>query len=186
MQEAAGGDRQAGHRLLEVVYEELRRLAEARLARERPDHTLQATALVHEAYLRLLGPDGESPRWDHQGHFFAAAAEAMRRVLIDRARAKGAGKRGGGARRLALDPAMLTLDQLPDGLLDLDEALGRLAEEAPEKAKLVKLRFFAGLTLPQAAHALDISLSTADRHWAYARAWLYDALSDANKKTGGH
>jgi RNA polymerase sigma factor (TIGR02999 family) len=133
---------------------------------------------VHEAYLRLVGPEGEAGRdWDSRGHFFAAAAEAMRRILIDRARARGAVKRGGSAKRLVLDPEMLMLDAVPAELTDLDEALGRLEVEDPQKAALVKLRFFGGLTLKQAAAALGLPATTADRHWAYARAWLYQALS---------
>lgn len=167
---------------MKLLYDELRVLAEARLARERVGQTLQATALVHEAYLRVIGPDGASQRWDGRGHFFAAAAEAMRRVLVDRARAKGSAKRGGGARRLTLEPGLITVDEVPEGLLDLSDALDRLADESPDKAELVKLRFFAGLTLDQAADAMGISVSTADRYWAYARAWLYDAL-DGEKKS---
>lgn len=172
------GDPRAAAELLPLVYEELRKLADARLAQERAGQTLQATALVHEAYLRLVGPEGEAGRdWDSRGHFFAAAAEAMRRILIDRARARGAVKRGGSAKRLVLDPEMLMLDAVPAELTDLDEALGRLEVEDPQKAALVKLRFFGGLTLKQAAAALGLPATTADRHWAYARAWLYQALS---------
>ena len=182
---ASNGDREAADRLLQLLYDELRVLAEARLARERTAQTLQPTALVHEAYLRVIGPEGESQRWDGRGHFFAAAAEAMRRVLVDRARARGSAKRGGGARRLALEPGLISVDEVPDGLLDLDEALEKFAAESPEKAELVKLRFFAGLTLAQAAEAMGISVSTADRYWAYARAWLYDALGDEKKSEKG-
>ncbi|MCH8343264.1 MAG: sigma-70 family RNA polymerase sigma factor [Planctomycetes bacterium] len=169
-----GGDTRAVDELLPIVYNELRALAEYRMARESPGQTLQATALVHEAYLRLIG--GEHCDWDGRGHFFAAAAEAMRRILIDRARAKGAVKRGGGRARVSLTGDQVTLDAVPQEILDLDEALGRLAEEDPAKADLVKLRFFAGLSLPQAATVLGISTTTADRHWAYARAWLYNEL----------
>lgn len=175
------GDSRASAALLPVVYEELRKLAQARLARERPGQTLQATALVHEAYLRLVGPeeDGEV-NWDSRGHFFAAAAEAMRRILVDRARARGAKKRGGSARRLTLDTATLIVDnEVPAELADLDEALTRFETEDPQKAMLVKLRFFGGLTLRQAADALGLAPTTADRHWAYARAWLFNALSPA-------
>ncbi|MBK7403776.1 MAG: RNA polymerase subunit sigma [Phycisphaerales bacterium] len=180
------GDAGAAEALLPLVYGELRKLADARLAHERPGHTLQATALVHEAYLRLIGPDaGGGAGWDHRGHFFAAAAEAMRRILIDRARARGTLKRGGGARRIRLDPGMLTLDAPPPELLDLDDALGRLAAEDPRKAHLVKLRFFAGLTLDQASAAMGVSPATADRDWAYARAWLYQALADRQESPGG-
>jgi RNA polymerase sigma factor (TIGR02999 family) len=172
------GDPRAAAELLPLVYEELRRLAEARLARERAGQTLQATALVHEAYLRLVGPGEESNGgWDSRGHFFAAAAEAMRRILIDRARARGAVKRGGSARQLTLNPDLLRLDSVPSEITDLDEALTRLEAEDPQKAALVKLRFFGGLTLKQAAAALGLPSTTADRHWAYARAWLYQALS---------
>jgi RNA polymerase sigma factor (TIGR02999 family) len=170
------GDAAAAERLLPLVYDELRQLASHRMARERPG-TLQATALVHEAYVRLLGPQPENaPRFDGSGHFFAAAAEAMRRILIERARANGREKRGGGRLRLDLDPDKILLDEVPDELLDLDAALDKLAEEDPVKAKLVTLRFFAGLTLVEAGAALGISSSTADRHWAYARAFLYDAM----------
>jgi RNA polymerase sigma factor (TIGR02999 family) len=173
------GDPQAAAELLPLVYQELRKLADARLAQERPGQTLQATALVHEAYLRLVGPDHAGDKnWDSRGHFFAAAAEAMRRILIDRARARGAVKRGGAAQRLALDPTLLSLDSVPSEIVDLDEALTRFEAEDPQKAALVKLRFFGGLTLEQAAGALGLAPSTADRHWAYARAWLFQALSE--------
>ena len=172
------GDPQAAAELLPLVYQELRKLADARLAQERPGQTLQATALVHEAYMRLVGPDHDGLKgWDSRGHFFAAAAEAMRRILIDRARAVGAVKRGGGARRLTLDPTSLSLDSVPSEITDLDEALKGLEAEDPQKAARVKLRFFGGLTLKQAAAALGLAPSTADRHWAYARAWLYKALT---------
>ncbi len=172
------GDPRAAAELLPLVYEELRKLADARLAHEQPGQTLQATALVHEAYLRLVGPDLGSDRgWDSRGHFFAAAAEAMRRILIDRARARGAVKRGGSARHLSLDPAMLALDSVPSEIAELDDALTRLEAEDPQKAALVKLRFYGGLTLKQAAAALGLAPTTADRHWAYARAWLFQALS---------
>lgn len=171
------GDAGAAEALLPLVYGELRRLAEARLARETPGQTLQATALVHEAYLRLVGPtDGPEVLWDHRGHFFAAAAEAMRRILIDRPRAKGALKRGGGARRISLDSCLAAVDDASGSLLDLDDAIERLAALDPGKADLVKLRFFAGLTLKQAAAVLGIAPTTADRHWAFARAWLYNEL----------
>jgi len=176
LQAVERGDRRAAEQLLPIVYDELRALAKHRMANESPGQTLQATALVHEAYLRLLGDDEAGRQWDNKGHFFAAAAEAMRRILIDRARAKGANKRGGGRARVSLSPEQITLDTVPQELLDLDEAIGRLAEEDPSKADLVKLRFFAGLSLPQAAAVLGISPTTADRHWAYARAWLYNEL----------
>lgn len=177
------GDPRASSELLPLVYQELRKLAEARLRHERPGQTLQATALVHEVFLRLVGPDtdvsnGTGRSWDNKGHFFAAAAEAMRRILIDRAREKGTIKRGGGLGRANLDLQSLSLDAIPEELLDLDEALTRLALEDQQKANLVKLRFFAGMNRTQAASALGISTATADRHWAYARAWLFKELSE--------
>ncbi len=167
---------QSAAELLSIVYAQLRALAQRNLDGERPGHTLTATALVHEAYLRLLGDDGAGRSWENKAHFFAAAAEAMRRILIDRARAKGAVKRGGGRARVSLVADQVTLDAVPQEILDMDQALGRLAEEDPAKADLVKLRFFAGLSLAQAAAVLGISSTTADRHWAYARAWLYNEL----------
>jgi RNA polymerase sigma factor (TIGR02999 family) len=174
------GDRHAAAELVPLVYHELRRLAEARLAQERPGQTLQPTALVHEAYLRLLGPDGSpETNWNGRGHFFGAAAEAMRRILIDRARARRAEKRGGGrpAVDIAPDDLPLSLGDSRADLLDLDAAMTALAEEDPAKAELVRLRFYAGLTLEQAGSVLGLSPATADRHWAYARAWLYSRLS---------
>jgi RNA polymerase sigma factor (TIGR02999 family) len=167
------GDPQSSDALLPVVYGELRRLARSRMARERPGQTLQPTALVHEAYLRLLGGDDS---WQNRGHFFAAAAEAMRRILINRARDKNRIKRGGHLRKLNLDDIEIALETPDDELLALDEALERLGKESETYAELVKLRFFAGMSVPQAAAALGISTSTADRYWAYARAWLGDAL----------
>jgi RNA polymerase sigma factor (TIGR02999 family) len=166
---AAAGDPQAASRLLPLVYDELRRLAAARLAGEAPGQTLDATALVHEAYLRLVGPADER-RWNDSGHFFAAAAEAMRRILIDRARRKLAEKRGGGRKRQPLEE--VAAPGPDEELLALDEALHKLAAADPLKARLVELRYFAGLTGEQAAAAVGISPTTADRHWAYARAWL--------------
>ena len=172
------GDPGASEALLPLVYDELRKLAAKRMANEAAGQTLQATALVHEAYMRLVGSDQDSDRaWDSRGHFFAAAAEAMRRILIDRARAKGALKRGGNLRRLQLDQDALASDDLSAELLDLDGALTKLAAEDPTKAALVKLRFFAGLTLEEAAGMLGISPATADRHWSYSRAWLYHEMS---------
>ena len=159
-----------------LVYDELRRLAEQMLAREKPGQTLQATALVHEAYLRLVGDEPDKP-WDGRRHFFAAAAEAMRRVLIDRARNRRRQKRGGGRRRVRIDLDALLVDPPGDDLLALDEALEALAREDPAGAELVRLRAFAGLTLGEAAEVLGIGRRTADRYWAYARAWLCDALS---------
>jgi RNA polymerase sigma factor (TIGR02999 family) len=163
------GDPHAPEQLLPLVYDELRRLAAQKLGREAPGQTLDATALVHEAYLRLVG--GAAPgSYQGHGHFFAAAAAAMRRILIDRARHKRAGKRGGGRRRQRLGD--LAAPGPDEELLALDEALHRLAARDPVKARLVELRYFAGLTGEQAAEALGISPSTADRYWAYARAWL--------------
>ncbi|QOJ15204.1 MAG: sigma-70 family RNA polymerase sigma factor [Planctomycetia bacterium] len=170
------GDAGAASALLPVVYDELRTLAATRLAREGVGQTLQATALVHEAYLRLLGPDGSELQWHSRGHFFAAAAEAMRRILIDAARAKRAEKRGGERRKIRLPLDALTLRDVPDEVLDLDEALVKLAQCDPAKAELVRLRFFAGLTLTEAAAAMNISATTADNYWAYARAWLYNEI----------
>jgi RNA polymerase sigma factor (TIGR02999 family) len=165
------GDPQAAAQLLPLVYDELRRLAAARLANEPSGNTLQPTALVHEAYLRLVGtPEGD--QWDHRGHFFAAAAEAMRRILIDDARHKATAKRGGAMRRQALQPDTAAIPEPREDLLALDEALDRLEAEDPLKANLVKLRYFAGLSLAEAAAALDLSERTAGRHWAFARAWL--------------
>ena len=170
------GDPQAPEQLLPLVYDELRQLAAAQLAREQPGQTLQATALVHEAYLRLLGGE-QTPDWDGRRHFFAAAAEAMRRILIDRARHKQTRKAGGRHRRLDLDDFEPTLEQENgDRLLALDEALRQLEAEDPRKAELVKLRFFAGLTAEQAAAALGVSTSTAEKDWAYARSWLRVAI----------
>jgi RNA polymerase sigma factor (TIGR02999 family) len=170
------GDPRAGEQLLPLVYDELRRLAAQRLALETPGQTLQPTALVHEAYLRLVGAEPAQP-WNSRGHFFAAAAEAMRRILVENARRKARLKRGGKAERRDLAELDLAVDAPGDDLVALDEALDKLAEQHPEKAELVKLRYFAGLTMAEAAQALGISVSTADRHWAYARAWLFRFLS---------
>src|SRR5688500_13916406 len=159
------GDPRAAGQLLPLVYEELRRLAAQRLSQEKPGQTLEATGLVHEAYLRLVGADDER-RWDNRGHFFAAAAEAMRRILIERARRKRSGQRGGSMIRQDLDELQLAAPEVCEDLLALDEALNRLAEQDPIKAELVKLRHFAGLTVDQAAQALGISPATADRYWA--------------------
>jgi RNA polymerase sigma factor (TIGR02999 family) len=169
------GDGQAAAQLLPLVYDELRKLAAARLAQERPGQTLQATALVHEAYLRLAGSD-QARRWDSEGHFFAAAAEAMRRILVECARRKRSLKRGGRLVRHDLDEAELAISGLGDDLLALDEALTRLAAQDPVKARLVELRHFAGLTLEQAANALGLSTTTAHRYWNYARAWLHQSI----------
>jgi RNA polymerase sigma factor (TIGR02999 family) len=171
------GEAQAAEQLLPLVYEELRKLASQRLANEKPGQTLQATALVHDAYLRLLGVD-HPQHWNGRGHFFAAAAEAMRRILIENARRKQRVKHGGLHERVELAELQIASDGLEPSvdLLALDEALTRLESLDPTKAKLVKLRFFAGLTLEEAAAALDLSPATADRYWAFARAWLFREL----------
>lgn len=171
------GDPVAGEQLLPLVYEELRKLAAARMAKEKPGQTLEATALVHEAYLRLVN-EGDRPAWDSRGHFFAAAAEAMRRILIDRARAKKRPKHGGDRERLELEINCPANSETPDRLLAIDEALGRLEAQHPESSKLMKLRYFAGMPLKDAAELLDISTATAKRRWAFARAFLYSALAD--------
>ena len=185
----AQGDPQAASRLLPLVYEELRQLAAQKLAHELPGQTLQPTALVHEAYLRLVvSPSGETqggtpdePNWDSRGHFFAAAAEAMRRILVDNARHKQAVKHGGGARRVPLEEFHRVAES-PEDVLDLDDALSGFAAEEPDKARLVQLRFFAGLSTPDAAAALGISVATAERWWTFARAWLYSDLQGREKK----
>ena len=174
------GDPQAAEQLLPLVYDELRKLAAQKLAQEKPGQTLQATALVHEAYLRLVDAD-KAQNWDSRGHFFAAAAEAMRRILIDQARRKRRPKHGGGRKRISLDQA-LSLGTVPnDDLLALDESLAKLACDEPAKAELVKLHYFGGLSLEEAGKVLGISHRTAKRHWAYARAWLYAAICDDPK-----
>jgi RNA polymerase sigma factor (TIGR02999 family) len=170
------GDPQAASQLLPLVYEELRQLAAQKLAHEKPGQTLQATALVHEAYLRLVG-QGEESRWNSRGHFFAAAAEAMRRILINRARDKMRHKRGGSCKRIDLDQLTVADQAADEELIALDDCLQRLAQEDPASAELVKLRFFAGLTQEEAAATLGLPRRTADRTWAYARAWLCEALS---------
>jgi RNA polymerase sigma factor (TIGR02999 family) len=162
--------------LLPLVYDELRKLAAAKLASEKPGQTLQATALVHEAYLRLVDV-GQAQHWDSRGHFFAAAAEAMRRILIDQAKRKRRPKHGGDRVRIDLDTAFPATNASPEALLAMDEALWKLEQESPKKADLVRLRYYAGLTLAQVAELNGISLATAKRHWAYARAWLFDELT---------
>jgi RNA polymerase sigma factor (TIGR02999 family) len=171
---ARQGERGAIDRLLVAVYDELRRLAARKLAQERPGQTLQATALVHEAYLRLVGD--EAARWENSAHFLAAAAEAMRRILVEAARRKARLKRGGGRPRQEVDEtdAIVTPDALD--IIALDEALTKLAGEDAVKAELVKLRYFCGLTAEEAGRMLGISRATADRYWAFARAWLYDEM----------
>ncbi len=175
------GDRQAAEDLLPVVYDELRKLARARLTDELPGQTLQATDLVHEAYQRLVDvADGSDEKWNSTGHFFGAAAEAMRRILIDRARAKRAQKRGGDLERIEFEGLEHPAARKPERLLELDEALQKLEQQDACKAELVKLRFFAGLTSKQAAKVLAISPATADRAWAFARAWLKTAMAEGN------
>lgn len=175
-----GGDPDASGKLLPLVYEELRALAAARLAAEKPGQTLQATALVHEAYLRLVG-GGKSPQWNGRGHFFGAAAEAMRRILVDSARRKQSLKQGGQFRRCDADLDQLAQDQGSDDLLAVDEALAKLAQDNPPVAKLVELKYFAGLTLDEAAAALGVSVRTASRYWTYAKAYLHNAVQNDGK-----
>jgi RNA polymerase sigma factor (TIGR02999 family) len=170
------GDPRAASQLLPLVYDELRNLAAHRLAHEPPGQTLQPTALVHEAYLRLVGEEPES-HWDNRRHFFASAAEAMRRILVENARHKKRDKHGGGLRRVEL-PDLPVADQNPDDLLALDDALSKLAEEDPPAAEVVKLRLYAGLSVEEAAEALRLSRAQAYRHWTYARAWLRAALRE--------
>ncbi len=181
---AGRGESRAREEIWPLVYEELRLLAARKMARETPGQTLQATALVHEAWLRLGG--GAQEAWRNRSHFFAAAAEAMRRILIDNARRKKAARHGGGAERVEIDPESLELaaEMSNDDLLAVHEALDRLAALDAEKARLVELRFFTGLTIVEAARVMDISEPTAKRHWAYARAWLYREISSAQNDPG--
>jgi RNA polymerase sigma factor (TIGR02999 family) len=172
LEAAQAGDRQAAAQLLPLVYDELRKLAAARMASEAPGHTLNATALVHEAYLRLVGDQ----QFVGRGHFFAAAAEAMRRILVDSARRKQAEKHGGNLRRVDLEIIPVVAPGRSDDIIALDEALTGLAKDEPEISAVVNLRYFAGLTMDQAAAALGISVRTANRHWAYAKAWLFQEL----------
>lgn len=169
------GDPHAAEQLLPLVYEELRKLAAQKLAQEAPGQTLQATALVHEAYIRLVDTD-KAADWNSRGHFFAAAAQAMRRILVERARAKQRHKRGGTRQRFQIDTLDLATHVTPDQLLAIDEALARLAVEDPSAARLVELRYFAGLTVDEASQTLGIPTTTAYRHWKYARAWLQSEL----------
>jgi RNA polymerase sigma factor (TIGR02999 family) len=174
LQRMESGDPSAADQLLPLVYDELRKLAAARMAAEMPGQTLQATALVHEAYVRLVDVDVEKAQhWNSRGHFFAAAAEAMRRILVENARKRARLKRGGDRQRLDLDAVPSPADEACDDLLALDEALDEFARKHPQRADLVKLRYFAGMTADEAARSLGISPSTADRHWIFARAWLY-------------
>jgi RNA polymerase sigma factor (TIGR02999 family) len=174
------GDPSAAEQLLPLVYDELRKLAAAKLANERPGQTLQATALVHDAYVRLVDVD-QVQHWNSRGHFFGAAAEAMRRILLNRARDKGRLKRGGKQRRLDLASIELATDAPNEDLLAIDECIEQLAVENAACVQVVKLRFFAGLSIDETAAALGISPSTAKRHWAFARAWLFDALQAADR-----
>ena len=169
------GDPHAAEQLLPLVYDELRRLAAQKMAQETPGQTLQATALVHEAYLRLVDGD-KAPHWNSRGHFFGAAAEAMRRILVDQARRKQAAKRGGQGRRVPLDSSDVGFTSPADELLDIDEALTRLAAEDPEAARLIQLRYFAGLSIEDAAEVVGVSRSTAYEHWSYARVRLRTLL----------
>jgi RNA polymerase sigma factor (TIGR02999 family) len=169
------GDPAAAEQLLPLIYDELRKLAAQKLAHEKPGQTLQATALVHEAYLRLIGAE-PAHRWDGRGHFFAAAAEAMRRILVENARRKASIKHGGGRERRLLDEAQLSTDEDAADLLALDNALSRLAETDPVAVRLVQLRYFAGLTTEQAAEALGMSVRSAYQTWSYARSWLHRAV----------
>ncbi len=183
LSDLSGDDPQTAARLLPLVYEELRGLASQKLVNEPPDHTLQATALVHEAYLRLIGSGSE--HWDNRGHFFAAAATAMRRILVERARKYARKKHGGGKQRVELDPDRLARifdDDSSDDLLALDKALSKFETQEPDRSAVVKLRYFAGLSINQTAEVLGISTATADRHWAFARAWLCDAVTQENDK----
>jgi len=176
------GDPHAAEQLLPLVYDELRKLAAHKMKQEKPGQTLQATALVHEAYLRLVDTD-KAPHWNTRGHFFAAAAEAMRRILVDSARRKGRPKHGGDRQQVDLDQALSVADP-SENLVALDDALAKLAAQEPIKAEVVKLRYFAGLSVEETARCLGISPATVKRHWTVARAWLFAALSE--KETGTH
>jgi RNA polymerase sigma factor (TIGR02999 family) len=171
------GDGQAAEQLLPLVYGELRRLAAEKMAQEKPGQTLQATALVHEAYIRLVDVE-KAQHWDSRGHFFAAAAEAMRRILVEQARRKSASKHGGDMQRAGLDSNVAATDIPLDGLLAIEDALAKLASEDPQAAQLVQLRFFAGLSIPEAAEIIGLPRSSAYEHWAYARAWLRCEIED--------
>jgi len=178
------GDDSATEKLLPLVYEQLRVLARNRLAKEKPGQSVNATMLVHEAYLRLVNNDqtngGEPQQWNGRGHFFGAAAEAMRRILVERARSRNSQKHGGHLQRVEMDVAAATNQEPGEDLLTLDEALTRLEQKWPDRAKLVKLRYFAGLTIPEASEALGISTATAERYWRFARAWLHSQLDSSD------
>lgn len=174
-----GGDPNASDQLLPLVYEELRKLAAARMAQERPGQTLQATALVHEAWLRLTGT-GEQKVWNSRGHFFGAAAEAMRRIMVDRARRKGRIRHGGEQQRVDLEHFTLAAEDSSEAVLAVHDALEKLALESPQKAEIVKLRYFIGLSATEIAAALGASVPTVERHWSYARAWLYAEIKGQN------
>lgn len=177
LEEVKAGHPEASERLLPLAYEELRRIAAQKMASERAGHTLQPTALVHEAYLRLLGPDGEEADWDSRGHFFSAAATAMRRILIESARRKQSLKRGGGVRQTAWSDSKLEFTLPSDEILAVDEALSKLESEDPALGKVVTLRYFAGMTVPETAAALGVGTSTVDRQWKCAKAWLYQEMT---------
>jgi RNA polymerase sigma factor (TIGR02999 family) len=176
LSQVESGDPSAASQLLPLVYSELRKLAAQKMAHERPGQTLQATGLVHEAYVRLVG-NANDAQWSNRGHFFAAAAEAMRRILIENARRKGRIRHGGELKRVDLDSQLQVSDESDTNLLALDEVLGQLEDEEPEAAQVVKLRYFAALTIEETAAALGISARTVNRHWNFARAWLYERLN---------
>jgi RNA polymerase sigma factor (TIGR02999 family) len=186
LEQIQAGEPQAAEKLLPLVYDELRKLAAAKLAHEKPGQTLQATALVHEAYLRLVGStrERERPEFANRAHFFAAAAEATRRILIEQARHKNRVRHGGGRRRIDLDEACSLAEPPSDDLLALDEALTRLAALNPVRAEVVKLRYFGGLTMPEVAETLGISLPTAERYWAFARTWLFAEVNPPDPPAG--
>ena len=185
LQSIEQGNPQATAELLPLVYEELRKLAAQRLAHEKPGQTLQATGLVHEAYLRLV--DGSTDKqWNNRGHFFAAAAEAMRRIVVEQARRKGSLKHGGDWQRIELNDGLVVTEDSASYLVALDAALTRLEQADPAAAKLVQLRYFAGLTMPEAAQAMGIPLRTAERNWTYARTWLHREISQAESPDAGH
>ncbi len=184
LQAIGGGDQTASEELIPLVYNELRKLAASKMAREAEGHTLQATALVHEAYIKLVDR-GHQQNWNSRNHFFMAAAEAMRRILIDRARAKGRQKRGGGWQRLDLEGLSLAMDAQPEALLVLHEVMERFEKKDESKAQVVKLKFYAGLTNEEVAETLGISLPTVKRYWSYARAWLMREIDRVREDSGG-